>query len=547
MAATDGTLRSGRLSALIADGDLRRVAFDGHEVLRRVSYPVRDADWGTMQTETRAERLDGGRYERQFRATEGAFEGVFRAEATGEARLVATVEIRFLADSVVYRTGFTLLNHIAGEAGTAVTVSHPRGGVEQATFPRLIAPAQPARDIVGLSHRAGPVAVDIAMAGDVFEMEDQRNWSDASYKTYCRPLSLPRPYPVRAGEVIRQSVTLTLSPAAEREASAAFAGSATAPLPEVLLAHEPGISGAQALAGFPGIPVLFRVSGAVPDAGLAALSGRDLSLEIVFADIADLNLQIARCRAAGLSPGRVVALPAGYLKSHQPEGPWPDGARPEDAFPVLRAAFPAAAIGGGSLTNFTELNRCRPDATAVDFLTFGNTAIVHAADDMSVRETLEAIPQIIGSATALAAGKPLHLGLLSIGMRSNPYGAGVAPNPERARLPMAMDDPRQASGFAAAYTVALLAHAAAGDVASLALAMPDGPLGAEGRPLADVVRRAAALAGRRAEITWQGALVAIETQAGGSAPKLPSSPIPFAHAPGGTLLPENAIIWGGAA
>ena len=36
MAATDGTLRSGRLSALIADGDLRRVAFDGHEVLRRV-------------------------------------------------------------------------------------------------------------------------------------------------------------------------------------------------------------------------------------------------------------------------------------------------------------------------------------------------------------------------------------------------------------------------------------------------------------------------------------------------------------------------------
>lgn len=27
--------------------------------------------------------------------------------------------------------------------------------------------------------------------GDVFEMEDQRNWTDASYKTYCTPWGCP--------------------------------------------------------------------------------------------------------------------------------------------------------------------------------------------------------------------------------------------------------------------------------------------------------------------------------------------------------------------
>ena len=46
------------------------------------------------------------------------------------------------------------------------------------------------------------------MEGDVFEMEDQRNWSDGSYKTYCRPLDLPYPYPLKAGQEIRQSITI---------------------------------------------------------------------------------------------------------------------------------------------------------------------------------------------------------------------------------------------------------------------------------------------------------------------------------------------------
>ena len=29
------------------------------------------------------------------------------------------------------------------------------------------------------------------MSGDSFEMEDHRNWTDASFKTYVRPLALP--------------------------------------------------------------------------------------------------------------------------------------------------------------------------------------------------------------------------------------------------------------------------------------------------------------------------------------------------------------------
>ncbi len=39
-------------------------------------------------------------------------------------------------------------------------------------------------------------------------MEDQRNWTDASYKTYSTPLALPFPVEIRAGETVEQTVTL---------------------------------------------------------------------------------------------------------------------------------------------------------------------------------------------------------------------------------------------------------------------------------------------------------------------------------------------------
>ena len=49
------------------------------------------------------------------------------------------------------------------------------------------------------------------MEGDTFEMEDQRNWLDASYKTYVRPLALPWPYTIGQGQRFTQSVALTVA------------------------------------------------------------------------------------------------------------------------------------------------------------------------------------------------------------------------------------------------------------------------------------------------------------------------------------------------
>ena len=530
-------LAAGAIRALITEGGLGAVTVGGVEVLRGLTYPVRNPDWGTHLTSVLSETGDGVSLTRHFTEQGGAFTGVFRVSLT-ERQVVAEVELRFPAAMHVNRAGITLLHPIRGVAGEAMMLRHPDGRETATRFPALISPSQPARDIAGLRHVVQGVLVDIAMEGDVFEMEDQRNWSDASFKTYCRPLALPFPYPVIAGEVVRQKVTLSLSVEREGSALAQRATPVAARMPDVFLAHEAGISDAAVLAEFPGLPVQLRLDRDTPAADLQAVLGRVLALEIVFDDLADLRAQISR--AGGLRPKRVVALPRAFLKSHQPDGPWPDGVQPQDALAHLRAGFPGVAVGGGSLTNFTELNRCRPDPATIDFVTFGNTAIVHAADDLSVRQTLEAVPDILASASAIGDGKPLHLGLMSIGMRCNPYGAQVAENPGLLRLPMAMADPRQASDFAAAYAVALLAAAVRAGVSSLSLAMPGGPLGAVG-PLATVVRQAHSMAGRSVTVTEASGCLHLD--AGGMALFANLSDQPWVPPGLAPIPPDSAACW----
>jgi D-apionolactonase len=527
-------LSVGALSVSIFNGDLRQMRFRGVEVLRRLSYPIRDERWGTLGTVTLSEALDRGQdgiaYARAFRSLDGRLEGTFDLSVGAKqdrCDLTATLRIVAGADISLNRCGFTLLHPLSGVTGTPLTLRHPDGSRTDTHFPALIHADQPARNIAALSHVVQGVHVDVRMEGEVFEMEDQRNWSDASFKTYCRPLSLPRPYPLRAGEELRQTVRIALrgTPAAPNAAKARV----DVTLPQVALAHEAGTGRrAQMPPGLSGMPLLLRVAAdaAVVDLPAGLRSSGDLSLEVLLpagADPATSFDRLARtCAEAGVSPKRVAALPTAYLASHQPDGVWPSGPRPDDLTAPLIRAFPVAEAGAGAFTNFTELNRCRPDMGAVAFLTFGSSAIVHAADDASVLETLEAWPDILASAREIAAGKPLRLGLVSIGMRSNPYGAGVAANPGNLRTAMAMDDPRQRGLFAAAWAVGLLARMAEGDVQSVALAMTDGPLGvigapggqAEFRPLYHVLRWAADRGGLAARVERAGTVVALHSAAG---------------------------------
>ena len=84
-------------------------------------------------------------------------------------------------------------------------------GTLRARFPELITQYMPFSNMVAMrlaDDLGDAYETVIDLQGDVFETEDQRAFTDASFKTFSRPLEMPRPFKVDAGTLIRQVVTI---------------------------------------------------------------------------------------------------------------------------------------------------------------------------------------------------------------------------------------------------------------------------------------------------------------------------------------------------
>ena len=135
-----------------------------------------------------------------------------RMAGRSDGTLSFVVEAEPETDVLTNRTGFVVLHPIEGVAGKPVKVLHEDGREELSVFPDHIDPECPFTDIRALSHEIAPeIWATCTMEGDAFEMEDQRNWSDASYKTYVRPLRRPWPYRLPKGQKFTQAVRLQVS------------------------------------------------------------------------------------------------------------------------------------------------------------------------------------------------------------------------------------------------------------------------------------------------------------------------------------------------
>jgi hypothetical protein len=210
-------------------------------------------------------------------------------------------------------------------------------------------------------------------------------------------------------------------------------------------------------------------------------------------------------RSAGFSPGAIFISPAVDRQSTPPGSQWPECPPLEDVYAAARAAFPGMRLGGGMLSYFTELNRKPVPADHLDFISHCTNPIVHAADDLSVMQTLEALPFITRSVRATYGDKPYRIGPSTIPMRQNPYGSRTMDNPENGRIPMAHTDPRHNGQFAAAFAFGYAARVLDADLEWLVPSALTGSFGliagsdeptAHGhtRPLYETVHLLAALA-----------------------------------------------------
>jgi hypothetical protein len=249
--AADQLVVCGRLSLRIRGGELRRVSFDGAEAVRSIAFVIRDRDWGTLALGTTSASLDlkadSFRYDYAAR-TDGAPVTVsITVTGSGDGQVSIEGEARVEGDFETNRTGFVILHPIEGVAGAPADVVGSDGAPRHGRFPERISPGQPFFDIQEIRHGfAGGGAVHIRFAGEVFEMEDQRNWTDASFKTYCRPLGLPYPYRVEPQHPVRQGIRLTLSaprtppPPGGQAVELTLGEDGGETMPELALAFEPG-------------------------------------------------------------------------------------------------------------------------------------------------------------------------------------------------------------------------------------------------------------------------------------------------------------------
>lgn len=465
------------------EGGIHAICFGGIEVIRAVTFPVRDRDWGTLTPAlseiTTTERP--GRLDLAWTAT-------YRAAA---ATLVVDMTLVVTPDSLTLRgrgqarggfetnrAGITVLHPVAA-SGCPVRVEHTDGSAQDSLFPRLIDPWQPFQDIRALTHHQSGVATDCRFAGDVFEMEDQRQWSDASFKTYNRPLAKPWPYILDDGDFLDQQVTLRFSgsaAAAQESALMLRVGLPTGTtLPQLALALTPDLArlcldapaALDAVAPQRLAVLIDPIAGDMdlaPVATLAAQTGAVIDLEYAARFDGDLDAEFAglaqAVQAAGLTIATLFVCPAVDRQSTPPGSDWPTCPPLADIYAAARRAFPAMPLGGGMLSYFPEFNRKRPPTALLDFTGHGTNPIVHAADDRSVMQSLTALPWIIRSGKAIVGDLPYRLGLSSIPMRQNPYGSRTMDNPQDQRICMASSDPRHHAQFGAAFTLGYLAAVA---------------------------------------------------------------------------------------
>lgn len=480
-------LHTGVLSASFSEGMLRYVKVGNSELIRGVYAAVRDHNWDTIPAKLimLEQSLTAESFRLVFESHHKQGDSDFRWIGTlvGERNtLKFTMQGEALSSFKRNRIGFCVL-HPMDCAGLPCLVEHVDGSVSESMFPKLISPHQPFFSIRAITHRLNShLSCEVRMEGDSFEMEDQRNWTDASYKTYCTPLGLAFPVVIEKGTKLYQSVSISVhaavsEPKPKQEAITLRLKPDIKPLPAMGLA----------VASHGGMLTdkeverlrLLRLAHLRLDVRLyeqgwqqkleqakheANLLGTKLELAVWLSDHAEEELQAFKTLLVSLEVkvarylvfhAEAISTPAYYLdlaKNHLQDAP----------------------IAAGTDAFFTELNRNRPPQDA-DLIVYSINPQVHAFDNASLVETLAA--QAVTVATARSFSKaPICISPITLRMRWNPNATGeeapTAPN----TLPKQVDT-RQLSLLGAAWTLGSLKYLAEIGAASLSYFETTGWLG----------------------------------------------------------------------
>ncbi len=486
--STRRELRAGHLSLMLDGIDLRYLRVGETEVVRRIYAAVRDHNWATIpaEVESLTARVDDDGFVVEMTARHRAHDIDFTWHGVVEGRPNGSIryELRGLANtSFRYnRIGFCVLTP-SDTCGGQAFVGHSPEGPVAGRLPRAVAPQRFENGVyVALTPPLSEIAIDLpgggairtTYEGDLFEIEDQRNWSDASFKCYSTPLSLGMGHHAEAGQEFFQAVVCQTSDIGDRPRPAA---------------SQPTLAvGAATGRRFPALGSCIPSDGAEPTDDQVALL-RALELNHIRCDLRltedTYAAEAARAAAWAHSlecplelavhvteeSGERLAALAELLKETAIARVLVFDALGRSATPTETTAAPLvqlvrghlgahAPMYGGSDMHLAELNRRRLDTAAVDGVTFSVAAEVHAFDDLSVMETPTVHADAVETVIAFAAGLPVAVSPITLRQRFN---AVAVEDVEIAgdQLPPSVD-PRQREPLAAAFLAASIGGVADG-------------------------------------------------------------------------------------
>jgi hypothetical protein len=470
------TLRAGSLSMIYENGNLRYISDGKKELIRMVYSAVRDREWLTIIPIITAEKIVVNpesfniEYDCLYCSGKISFSATYKIEGLADNTIIFSLEGEALSTFEKNRIGFCVLHPVEGYSGNECLIVHPDNSTEKCQFPINISPLQPFKDISSMKWIINEINCDLNFYGDIFETEDQRNWTDASYKTYSTPLNLPYPATVKKGDRINQrvefkAITIT-KPEKEWNSSVVITiyPEKISPFPKIGIGkstrREPlSENEIKILRSLPfdhyRVDLYLFLREWKVNANAAVNEALRLEYPVEFALFFDDNAtRQADEFTQWLSEKNIeVTIISLFHKSHQVT---PD-LLTYTISQILKDAFPAIIIAIGTNANFAQLNRIRPGSVNADHICYSIHPQEHAFDNATLTENLQAQQYTVESIRKFSKGMGIWISPVTIQRRFN---ANVE-NFEsllRGEIFPAQVDARQMSLFGACWTTGSLKY-----------------------------------------------------------------------------------------
>ncbi len=474
-------LTAGPLSLELVNGELCDLRFGNRVLVERIYVACRDLGWNTVPGRIRIieKTISDNAFDIHLKSDhQGAgLDYSWDGRITGTANGRLSFEMTGRANAAFDYAKISICVHhpLASFVGVPYRATGP-DGTSSGELPQRIDPQRvvdgelramfPPYDHLEFDHAAGKLA--LSFYGDLWEMQDHRNWGDANFKSYGTPMRDGGVHSATAKTRFHQKVEISFaatSPIASRPEIATFAATGSNEnFPRIGIGHagdgraltEAEIEVLRPLAA-DHLRVDLRLADPdwqdTFDRAAATASALDAGLEIaVFAagpsapGVLDLFAAIAR---SDVPVHRMLAFE--HAEGYSATTPATSFAFWNGFRKCAAEALPDIPVFGGTDQFFAEINR--DPQSGMDAVSFSLNPQVHMADDRSLLRNPSCYLDILSSADALFPGAKIAVSPVTMVGRTGPYPDG----PEgRDGLPPNVDQ-RLQGRFSAVWTLAAIA------------------------------------------------------------------------------------------